>query len=217
MRDFDFNKIDDFDDHISKSIPNYDILIDSIKSMSEYFYVKNAKIYDLGCSTGKLLQSLPSEYDKIGYDYSNLLPIISSYKAFADKLHFLHVDLNEPFEIKKACIVYSIFTMQFLDPTKRCNYLKTIYEGLIDGGCLFIAEKIYQSDGKAQEIFSFSHYDYKLKTFKAEDILTKERDLRFNMKPLDDKGLESILRESGFKIVTPFWQMFNFKGYIAIK
>jgi hypothetical protein len=50
MSQFDFNKIDDFDDHINKSIPNYDLLIDSIKSMSEYFYVKSASIYDLGCS-----------------------------------------------------------------------------------------------------------------------------------------------------------------------
>ena len=27
---FDFNTIDDFDDHILKSIPNYDILFDTI-------------------------------------------------------------------------------------------------------------------------------------------------------------------------------------------
>ena len=212
---FDFNKIDDFDDHINKSIPNYDLLIDSIKSMSEYFYVQSASIYDLGCSTGKLLKSLPFDCRKVGYDYSNLLP-----KTNGDlNLEFHNVDLNKTslLNLSNACIVYCIFTMQFLDPLKRKAFLSKIYDGLIEGGCLFIAEKIYQENGKAQEIFSFSHYDYKLKQFNAEEILKKERDLRFNMKPLDDYGLTHLLKGTGFKVVAPFWQMFNFKGYIAIR
>lgn len=45
---FDFNTIENFDDHIEKSIPNYNILIDFIKSISQYFYVENTNIYDLG-------------------------------------------------------------------------------------------------------------------------------------------------------------------------
>lgn len=213
MSQFDFNKIDDFDDHINKSIPNYDLLIDSIKSMSEYFYVRSASIYDLGCSTGKLLKSLPFECNMYGYDYSNLLPTTNGKL----NLEFRNVDLNGNFPISNACIVYSIFTMQFLDPLRRKAYLSRIYEGLISGGCLIIAEKIYQEHGMAQEVFSFSHYDFKLKQFKAEDILKKERDLRYNMKPLDDSTLTHLLKGAQFKIVSPFWQMFNFKAYIAVK
>lgn len=215
MSQFDFNKIDDFDDHINKSIPNYDLLIDSIKSMSEYFYVRSASIYDLGCSTGKLLKSLPFECKKIGYDNSNLLP-----SSDGDlNLSFQNVDLNKVGDIvlNNACIVYCIFTLQFLDPIKRNALLTKIYDGLIQGGCLFITEKIYQENGKAQEIFSFSHYDYKLKQFNAEDILKKEKDLRYNMKPQDDYTLVHNLKGAGFKVVSPFWQMFNFKGYIAIR
>jgi tRNA (cmo5U34)-methyltransferase len=213
MTQFDFNKIDDFDDHINKSIPNYDVLIDSIKSMSEYFYVKSASIYDLGCSTGKLLKSLPFDCKKIGYDNSNLLPSCDGNYNLA----FHNVDLNANFPLSSACIVYSIFTMQFLDPLRRKAYLQRIYDGLISGGCLFICEKIYQEHGQAQEVFSFSHYDYKLKQFNAHDILTKERDLRHNMKPLEDSSLVHLLKGCQFRIVSPFWQMFNFKGYIAIR
>ena len=213
MSQFDFNKIDDFDDHINKSIPNYDLLIDSIKSMSEYFYVKSASIYDLGCSTGKLLKSLPFECKKVGYDNSNLLPSVDG----DSNLEFQNVDLNGKFPISNACIVYSIFTMQFLDPLKRKAYLTRIYDGLMSGGCLFIAEKIYQEHGQAQEVFSFSHYDYKLKQFKAEDILKKERDLRYNMKPMEDDKLTHLLKGCQFRIVSPFWQMYNFKAYIAVR
>lgn len=75
MKEFSFNTIEDFDEHILTSIPNYDILIEAIKSMSEYFMTEGSNIYDLGCSTGKLLKSIKREgVNKIGYDVANLLP-----------------------------------------------------------------------------------------------------------------------------------------------
>jgi tRNA (cmo5U34)-methyltransferase len=71
---FSFDTIQDFDQHILQSIPNYDILWNMIHSMSSYFVVEDTTIYDLGCSTGKLLKSLPYENSKVGIDLSiNLL------------------------------------------------------------------------------------------------------------------------------------------------
>jgi len=208
MEKFDFNTIQDFDEHILKSIPNYDVLISSIKSISEYFFVEETSIYDLGCSTGKLLKSINGNYNKIGYDIATLLPQEEGFYA---------VDLNEPFQVENACMVYSIFTMQFLNPSKRYQYLKRIYDGLIKGGAMIICEKVYQEHGKIQEIISFSHYDYKLKHFSSDEIISKERDLRFIMKPCLNDDLTQMLKEAGFTMVCDFWQMFNFKGLIAIK
>jgi tRNA (cmo5U34)-methyltransferase len=205
---FSFNEIEDFDEHILKSIPNYDILISSIKSISEYFFVKGSNLYDLGCSTGKLLNSLNCDCNKIGYDVANLLP---------NSEGFFNVDLNSNFCIKDACLVYSIFTMQFLNPSSRINYLKTIYDGLNRGGALIICEKLYQDNGKIQEIISFSHYDYKLNHFSSQEIIKKERDLRFIMKLCNYIELVNLLKEVGFEVISDFWQMFNFKGLIAIK
>jgi tRNA (cmo5U34)-methyltransferase len=207
---FDFNTINNFDEHILKSIPNYDILISSIKSISEYFFVENTNIYDMGCSTGKLLKSINGNYNKIGYDNSNLLPKDDG---------FYNVDLNyiEKIKIENSCMVYSIFTMQFLNPSQRTKYLKKIYDGLLKGGALIICEKVYQEFGKIQEIISFSHYDYKLNHFTSDEIISKEKDLRFIMKPCLNKELTNLLKEAGFCMVNDFWQMFNFKGIIAVK
>jgi tRNA (cmo5U34)-methyltransferase len=107
--------------------------------------------------------------------------------------------------------------MQFLNPSKRKNYLNQIYNGLNSGGALIICEKVYQEIGKVQEIVSFSHYDYKLNHFSSNDIISKERDLRYIMKPCGTEELTKLIFESGFNIVSDFWQMFNFKGIIAIK
>ena len=211
MIKFDFNTIKDFDNHINKSIPNYDLLINSIQSLSEYFFVKDANIYDLGCSTGKLLNSIKTDCNKIGYDYSSLLP------TSAIDVEFKNINLNDDFKLYNSCLVYSIFTMQFLNPIKKLQYLKNIYDGLNDGGCLIICEKIYQDNGKIQEILSFSHYDYKLNSFSSDDILKKEKDLRYIMKPNSESDLNNLIQKAGFKTFSTFWQMFNFKGIIAIK
>jgi tRNA (cmo5U34)-methyltransferase len=205
---FDFNTIENFDDHIDKSIPGYNILVQIILSMSEYFFVKGKNIYDLGCSTGKLLNSISCECNKIGLDNSNLLPKLDG---------FFNVDLNNNLEIDNACVVYSIFTMQFLNPDNRLNYLKNIYEGLNVGGCLFLCEKVYQENGKLQEIFTFSHYDQKLKNFNSEEIIKKERDIRHIMKPCLSNNLDNLLELAGFKNYSIFWQNLNFKAILAIK
>jgi len=210
---FSFNTIDDFDDHINKSIPNYNILFDSIKSISEYFFVDNTNVYDLGCSTGKLLNSIDTKCFKFGYDIANLLPL----NGGSHNTQFENVDLNKNFDLFDACMVYSIFTMQFLHPMVREKYLNTIYQGLNKGGGFILCEKVYQDSGKMQEIFSFSHYDYKHKHFSSTDIYNKEKDLRHIMKPCIESDLMDMLNKVGFSHVSTFWQMFNFKGILAIK
>jgi tRNA (cmo5U34)-methyltransferase len=211
---FSFDTIQDFDQHILQSIPNYDILWNMIHSMSSYFVVEDTTIYDLGCSTGKLLKSLPYENSKVGIDLSiNLLP-----KDNDEPISFLSEDLNTNFwDIDDACIVYSIFTMQFLKKSERSNYLETIYEGLVDGGALFLCEKIYQKHGLFQEVFSFSHYDYKENNFSPSTIYSKEKDLRSIMKPNTNVEILKMLKDAGFEKVTTFWQSFNFIGYLAVK
>lgn len=211
MKKFDFNTIEDFDEHIKKSIPNYDILINAIQSISEYFISKDAIIYDLGCSTGALLKSIHFDNRKIGYDNAAILP-----KDQSD-IEFKTIDLNSDFEIKNACIVYSIFTMQFLNKPSRENFCKTIYNGLNVGAALILCEKIYQENGVMQEILSFSHYDYKCLYFSEEEIIKKERDLRYIMKPSTLKQNIDILKEVGFETITTFWQSYNFIALIAIK
>jgi len=205
---FDFNTIQDFDEHIMKSIPNYDQLISAIKSISEYFFAKDTTVYDLGCSTGKLLLSLNTTCKKVGYDNARIMPE-------EDGLH--SVDLNEDFEIRNASVVYSIFTMQFLNPGARRKYLETIYSGLNPGGALIICEKVYCDAGIIQEILAFSHYDYKVKQFSEKEIIQKERDLRFIMKPNTESDLDEMLHSAGFYTTAVFWKMFNFKGILAIK
>jgi len=214
MKKFSFDTIENFDDHIEKSIPNFGVLMGTIKSMSDYFITEDQRIYDMGCSTGRLLKEIPYDDNvKIGYDIAKLLP----EQDGGNNIEFEYKDLNKPFKISNACVVYSIFTTQFLKRKERYNYLESICAGLTTGGALFLTEKIYQDDGKLQEIMAFSHYDYKCRNFTEEEIVKKERDLRFIMKPNTQGELEDLLYNVGFSKITTFWQSYNFIGILAIK
>lgn len=212
MKTFDFNTIEDFDNHIDKSIPNYSFLIQAIKSISDYFVTEDGVIYDIGCSTGKLLINLPYLCKKVGYDNSNLLPTKN-----VNNVIFLNKDVTKEIDLKNAQIIYSIFTMQFLNTISRKKVLKEIYDNLNDGGVFIICEKIYQENGKLQEILTFSHYDFKSNHFPIDEIFSKEKDLRFIMKPKTLSDNLNDLKSLGFKNVATFFQSFNFVGIVALK
>jgi tRNA (cmo5U34)-methyltransferase len=58
---FSFDTINNFDEHIAQSIPNYHTLTEAICDLSTYFMTEDTQVIDLGCSTGKLLERIYEE------------------------------------------------------------------------------------------------------------------------------------------------------------
>ena len=218
MSKFSFNTINNFEDHINKSIPHYSVLYDIILSISSYFIKQNTYVYDIGCSTGKLIHNLSTNNIKdvtyVGVDISeNLLPSLKH-----DNLHFLNSDIrNENFYLNDSSLILSIFTLQFIEPKFRLNILKNIYNSLLPKGAFILCEKTYSNDGLLQDIFTFSHYELKLEHFTSEEILSKQKDLRNIMTPYTSIENLNLLKESGFSKIDPFYQSLHFKGWICRK
>jgi len=217
---FDFNTIKDFDKHIELSVPNYKHIWEIVNLISSYFILPNTNVYDIGCSTGlglKLL-SFSNKQDNVnyfGYDISdNMLQNIPQTKH----IHIFKKDITEPTLLfENASLVLSIFTLQFIDIKKRLNLLQRIYNGLNPGGSFIIAEKIYVNNGEFQEIFTFSYYDFKRKSFTDAEIMQKQIDLRYQMKPLSDSENIELFQKAGFTKIESFFQSLNFKAWLLIK
>lgn len=212
MKQFSFNTIDNFDDHIKKSIPSYDLLTEMILNLSGYFIQEGENVYDMGCSTGTLLKKMSSTANKIGYDNSNLIPT-QSYK----NMQFIRTDLTKGFDITNACLVTSVFTMQFLPKKHRQEFCQRIYDGLNKGGAFILCEKVYSQNSSLQEAMSMCYYQHKSKDFTVDEILSKEKDLREIMKPYTLVQNIEILNNAGFKKIEFFWRFYNFVGLICIK
>ena len=209
---FSFDTIENFDDHIAQSIPNYHTLSEAICNLSSYFMIEDTQVIDLGCSTGKLLERLPYLGKKIGIDIAdNLLPESHGQTLYVRK------DLRALNNLGKSSLILSIFTLQFIPYEDRPHILSTIYESLVEGGAFIWAEKVREESGELEQVLHGAHYDFKRKAFTAEQILNKERDLRPIMKVNSSTRNQILAENAGFTVGTMFWKFFNFEAWVYIK
>lgn len=212
MSKFDFKTIKDFDNHISSSITGYEILHSLIINISSFFIKQNTVPIDLGCTSGKLIQVIENEYNCkcIGYDITD--------KQFINGLDLRLQDIsNIDFKIPETNLIYSVFTLQFIDYKKRLDILRKVYNSLYKNGAFIFCEKEICSNGIVQEVFTFSNYQNKRKVFSSDEILNKEVDLRKLMNSLESSENIQLLKKAGFKTIEPFFQSLNFKGYLCKK
>lgn len=206
-KNFNFNEIEDFDGHINSSIPNYTELRDMVVSLSHHLVPDGGVVTDIGCSTGAVIEKIKSKVPNIicyGVDTAkNLFPVESD-------VSFLEEDLR--IWTPKADLVISMFTLQFLPLEDRVSLLGRI-KHLNPNALIIVTEKVYMEEGKTQEMFTFSYYDYKSKSFTAQELLDKQKAIRTIMKPMTEKENIRMFEDCGYK-VTRFWQSFQFVGWI---
>lgn len=213
---FSFDTIDNFDDHIANSIPNYRILNEMIVSMASFITVPNTSVIDIGAGVCNLLESIDHDpKDKIAIEPSARL--LFSEKQSVRKWH---MTVQEAMRLvpSNASLIMSIFTLQFIPQHERQMILNKIYESLIPNGAFIWAEKVRCDNAHDQEMMTFSHYDLKKGYFTADEIMEKEQDLRRLMRP--NTSVENLLlaRNAGFKTLPLLiWKMFNFECFIFRK
>lgn len=212
--EFSFDTIEDFDEHIEQSIPNYHLLTDSIRDLSTFFVRPDTAVVDIGCSTGKLLKAIPHSGRKIGIDLSShLLP------PSDENIEFVWNDLTlmSRFCDEDSSLFLSIFTLQFIAPEFRFSIVEKIYEELVEGGAFIWAEKVREPKGRYELIMNNAYYDFKRKKFTPTQIMNKERDLRFLMKPNESFENQEIAYDAGFTEGICFWKFYNFEAWLYIK
>lgn len=203
-----------FDNHIEKSIRNYEDLVSDTITFGNYFIEDNTNVYDLGCSTGRLLHQIKENQKNINVNYIGLETCLDFEKFKDVEIH--HNDIRH-WTYQNASLITSIFTLQFIPLKDRAKVIESVYHGLNEGGAFIFAEKIQMQNSKLHEMMIFNYYDYKRKHFSEKEILEKEKELRNIMKPVTKKQIEEELSNWNWRHVDVFWQSGLFVGYIAIK
>jgi tRNA (cmo5U34)-methyltransferase len=213
--------VNNFDKHIQKSIPYYLENQDLVVSLSNFFLKDGGVFYDLGCSTGTLIDKVKKKnmYTKakyIGLDNSKEMISYAKKKKLKNCSFLQRNIVKENF--KDADMIVSMFTMQFILPKYRQKVFNKIYKSLNWGGALILFEKIRGKDARFQDIFNFLYFDYKKKNkLNSKEILDKEKSLRGIMEPYTIKANLDFLKRAGFNDVTSISQHLNFVGFLAIK
>lgn len=219
--EWSFSKIEKkFDKHINTSVPFYDEGHEIITNISTFFLMENSKCLDIGCSTGTLLNKINRKLSSrklflTGIDTQK--GMIKEAKKKNKNIIFYNKDFFKT-KFKLQDMIISYYTAQFIPPKKRHVFFKKIFDTLEWGGAFIIFEKIRASDARFQDIFSLLYQDFKLdKGHNSSSIIAKSKSLKGVLEPFSDKGNLFLLKNAGFKDITPIFQWLSFKGYLCIK
>ena len=219
------NYADDFDRHIERSIRGYGNLMEDCTELSQYFVEDGTTVCDIGCSTGRLLGAIRARNQERAPGARYLgLDVEPSFQQHwprhaAPNVEFLIQDVLTYDHFGDMSLATCIFTLQFLPERHRHQVCRRLFEGLVSGGALVIAEKTFAKMPKVQDMLNSLYLHYKRKNFSDDEILDKEKSLRDKMKPGRESDLIRMLTEAGFRPenIESFWRSHLFAAFVCVK
>jgi tRNA (cmo5U34)-methyltransferase len=157
----------------------------------------------------------------VGIDSSEEMLALAATKLRAaglEDVDLRHQDLNKDFGIDAASVVLLVLTLQFIRPLHRERVLQTVYNGLDEGGCALLVEKVLGMSSTLNRLFIEHYYDMKRRNGYSELEISQKREALENvLVPYRLDENEELLRKVGFKSVDVFFKWYNFCGIIAVK
>lgn len=228
VADFVFDKhvVAVFDDMIRRSVPGYATVVAMTRVFAQHYAQADSYCYDLGCSLGAstlamrggitakncTIRAVDSSAEMIGRCREIAAGDISTVPV-----EFVCDDMmNVP--IERASVVVMNYTLQFLAPGQREEMIGRIYDGLLPGGVLVLAEKVVFDCEKRQEFERQMHEDFKrLNGYSELEISQKRKSLENTLIPDTESGHIERLERAGFAWVEEWFRCFNFMAMAAFK
>ena len=102
------------------------------------------------------------------------------------------------YNFKKADLIISYYTIQFIHPRKRQDLINKIYETLNWGGAFIMFEKTRGNDARFQDIWTAIYSDFKIEQgYSPEEIINKSRSLK--------GGFRTFFYERKFRFTKKIW------------
>ncbi len=226
--DFVFNDrvVEVFDDMLERSIPFYDQVIEGAANILSRFLKDGDSVVDLGCSTGtalirlsRLLKSNTLHFT--GIDSSHAMLEKAKLKAElyskSDCFSFLEQDITT-LDLPDTGAFILNYTLQFIRPLQRKDFVQRLYNNLRPGGVLVLSEKTIVHDTRLNREFIDIYHNFKKEQGYSELEIAKKREALENVLiPFSITENMSLLRQVGFTSVETFFQWFNFSSFIACK
>ncbi len=213
-----------FEEHARRSIPLYEEGHELILKISDFFVAEGSVVYDLGCSTGRLLRLLAERHAAQGIRCIGVErePAMLEYAARQNAhpaVEYVAEDLLQ-FDLgqERADLIICYYTVQFVRPAVRQELINRIFQALRWGGALLLFEKTRGPDARFQDLLTGLYNDFKLERgYGSEEILHKSRSLRGLLEPFSTQGNLDLLARAGFQDCMTILKYICFEGMIAIK
>ena len=219
-----------FPDMLRRSIPGYAATIEAIGSLAARYIRENTNCYDLGCSLGAATLAMRQGARQPGCR----IIAVDTAPAMIERCREIVVEDDRqassgiPVEliqsdirdigIENASMVVLNYTLQFLPMDDRDKLMRSIYEGLNDGGLLVLSEKVVDENDEIEQLLVDLHHEHKRRNdYSALEVSRKRAALENVLIPETVAAHRSRLTAAGFRHAAIWLRYFNFVSIIAIR
>lgn len=201
-----------FDDMLSRSIPQYEIMRKAVFDLGAAHVQPNSWIIDLGCSRGEALAPFVQAFNArnrfLGIEISAaMFDSVSSRFCDNERVVIRRDDLRTCYPQERASVTLSILTLQFTPIEYRQRILKRVYDNLLPGGAFILVEKVLGSTAELDSLMVARYYDLKgANGYSPEQIERKRLSLEGVLVPVTARWNEDLLKGAGFNEVDCFWR-----------
>jgi tRNA (cmo5U34)-methyltransferase len=213
-----------FNNHVIKSVPYYQETHQLAVEISDWFVHENCKVYDIGCATGTLIADLMRRHVRKCIHFTGIdtsAAMLEESRKILNGFHriCLHQEnaLSFPFE-SDLSMIYSLYTLQFIDPQHRLELCQKIHDSLSRRGAFVLVEKVLDHDPVMTDIYTHLHWSKKEEMgFDVTEIYAKAQSLRGVLVPFTAEENIQLLQQAGFSRISYFFKWCNFLGLVAVK
>lgn len=213
-----------FSEHVKKSVPFYETGHDLVCKLSDFFVRDNSVCYELGVSTGVLINKLAKQHQHrhqvkwVGIDCETAMIEQARKEVGQQSTVELIADDITTFPYEKSNFIVAYYTMQFIPPHVRQELFNKIYQSLNWGGGFIFFEKVRACDARFQDMMQTLYVDYKLEqNYSSEEIIAKTKSLKGVLEPFSTQANFDLLKRAGFIDTMSVFKYMCFEGFIAIK
>ncbi|MBR2917647.1 MAG: carboxy-S-adenosyl-L-methionine synthase CmoA [Campylobacter sp.] len=220
--EFDESVASVFDDMVSRSVPFYKQTQELIVLFLSKRLGQGAKVVDLGCSTATTLLELyrlRPDLELVGLDSSPAMLQRATNRAngYGAKLNLIESDILE-YDYGKADAVLLNYTLQFIRPIKRDDFVKKIFASLEYDGLFVFSEKLVYDDKKLDLEMINIYQEYKeAQGYSKFEIAQKRQALENVLIPYSENENKELCKNAGFCNVETLFKWANFASFIAFK
>lgn len=221
----DFNHVQvvqDYDVHIRKLIPGYEVVHQQIHALLKTYVPENAHILIVGCGTGYELGYLLEKFPNWHFTATELsITMLDKAKQYiqslngSDRVNFILSNVNDlavPDHTYDAAL--SILVAHFVTYLDKADFFQAIYARLKPQAILLTFDLIQSSN--SDEAITLKHICMANGLVEAQaDAMLKR--LADDFYPWSEQETFQQLKKSGFHTVQRFSQILSYQGFIATK
>jgi tRNA (cmo5U34)-methyltransferase len=224
--DFDSEVTDTFDNMLSRSIPQYEVMRKACFDVGARFVQPDTAVVDLGCSRGEaiaeLVDRLGTKNFFVGAEISD--PMLA---ACRERFHELiqagtvdirKLDLRNDYPNVNASLTMSVLCLQFTPIEHRQQILRKVFDHTVSGGAFILVEKLLGNSAELNNMMVDIYYKLKADHGYTQDQIERKRlSLEGVLVPVTAHWNEELLRMAGFRQIDCFWRWMNFAAWVGVK